>query len=460
MKHILTAAGLLLALSLPALSAQVIPDGIYQIKAKHSGKMLDVSGASTSNSAQIIQWSSHNGLNQKWNIQYDEQDGTYLITMKYSDKCLDVSGASTSNNADLIQYEIKSDNTHNQRFYIEQVETGYYKITAKHSGKVLDIAGASTGDGAHLHQYTWNGGNNQRFAFVPTTIPADGITSSGTACATRYPVILVHGVALGDMTLGFDYFGRIPNYLRSRGAKVEGGGQDAWSNSSDNAAQLRTKISQVKVKYNVTKVNIIAHSKGGIDTRYMLKNFSDTRTWLASFTTTASPMKGSVLADIILGVVPSWAQPYVGNIINVIGLIVQGDDSPDSIAAGNQLKRSTMSSFNSSVASEDSLTAGRSGIYTQSYAAKIKGLVLDVALQATGACMALGGESGNDGAVWTESAKYANFKGIQEGAWWCGGVTHFAICDRGILIFPGFTPGFDARELHVSILSDLKARGF
>jgi triacylglycerol lipase len=293
-------------------------------------------------------------------------------------------------------------------------------------------------------------------------MPVDGTTSSGTACATKYPVLLLHGVALGDSTLGFNYFGRIPNYLRSRGAKVEGGGQDAWSNASENALQIKNKIAAVKAKYNVTKVNIIAHSKGGIDTRYMFKLYPETISWVASFTCIASPMRGSVLADIILGAIPTWAQPFVANIVNVIGMIIQGDDSPDTLAAANQLKKTVMADFNNSVSSVDSLASGRSGIYTQSYAAKIKGVVLDLALQATGVCMSLSqaGESPNDGAVWVESAKYAKYKGEQSGASWCGGVTHFGIVDRGILIFPGFTPGFDARAFHANILADLKTRGY
>lgn len=451
----------LITVTLPLFS-QVLPDGFYKIQAKHSGKYLDISGASTSNGAQIIQWQDNGGWNQVFQIQYDEQDGYYRIVNKSTEKCLDVQGDSTSNNADVIQWDVKSSDTANQKFKIEVVESGYYKLTIKHSGKVFDINGASTGNGAHLHQYTWNGGNNQRFKFIKTTFPVEGTTSSGTACSTKYPVILVHGVALGDSTLGFNYFGRIPNYLRSRGAKVEGGEQDAWSTGAENALQLKNKIAAVRAKYNVTKVNIIAHSKGGIDTRYMFKLYPETISWVASFTCIASPMRGSVLAEIILGAIPSWAQPFVANIVNVIGMIIQGDDSPDTLAAANQLRRSVMADFNASVNSVDSLARGRSGIYTQSYAAKIKGVVLDLALQATGVCMSLSqaGESPNDGAVWVESAKYANYKGEQSGAWWCGGVTHFGIVDRGILLLPGFTPGFDAREFHVSIVKDLKSRGY
>ncbi|PKL17084.1 MAG: hypothetical protein CVV49_12785 [Spirochaetae bacterium HGW-Spirochaetae-5] len=452
----------LIFVTLPVFS-QVLPDGYYKIQAKHSGKYMDISGASTSDGAQIIQYEGNGAWNQVFHLQYDEQDGYYRIVNKSTEKCLDVRNASTANDTDIIQYTVKKSDTANQKFKIELVETGYYKITVKHSGKVLIVQYGSTSNGTHVHQYTYDSSKaNHRWKFIPTTAPLDGTTSSGTTCATKYPIILVHGVALGDSTLGFNYFGRIPNYLRSRGAKVEGGEQDAWSTGAENALQLKNKIAAVRAKYNVTKVNIIAHSKGGIDTRYMFKLYPETISWVASFTCLASPMKGSVLADIILGVIPTWAQPFVGNIINVIGMVVQGDDSPDTIAAANQLKKQVMADFNTSVSSVDSLASGRSGVYTQSYAAKIKGIVLDLALQATGACMSLSqaGEGPNDGAVWVESAKYANYKGEQSGASWCGGVTHFGIVDRGILVFPGFTPGFDARAFHANIVADLKTRGY
>jgi triacylglycerol lipase len=454
---------LLTAISMPLFSQQVLPDGYYKIQNKKSGKYLDIYNQSTSDGAQIIQYSALTQWNQVFHLQYDEMDGHYIISNDFSVKCLDVKARSTADGAKIIQYLIKdpNDNNYNQKFKIELVETGYYRIIAKHSGKVFDIQLGSTSNGADLIQWGWNGGNNQRFKFIATSKPIDGTTSSGTSCATRYPILLVHGVALADSTLGFHYFGRIPNYLRSRGAKVEGGGQDAWNNSSANALQLKNKIAAVRTKYNVTKVNIIGHSKGGIDTRYMFQLYPETRSWVASLTTVSSPMRGSYLADLILGVIPSWAQKYVTNMINVIGLIIQGDQNPNSLAAANQLKRASMANFNSSVNSYDSMSSGVSGIYTQSYTARIKGIVLDVALQATGAAMAIGSnESPNDGAVWVESAKYAQYKGEQSGASWCGGVTHFGVVDRGILIFPGFTPGFDARVFHANIAADLKSRGY
>ncbi len=64
----------------------------------------------------------------------------------------------------------------------------------------------------------------KKLIILALSIAMIGMAGNGFAgdCTTKYPVLLLHGVALGDNTLGFDYFGRVPNYLRSYGAIVEG----------------------------------------------------------------------------------------------------------------------------------------------------------------------------------------------------------------------------------------------
>jgi hypothetical protein len=83
------------------------------IRAKHSGKVLDVAGISMANGAQIQQWDYLGGDNQKWRL--------------------------------------------------ESVGDGYYRIVAKHSGKVLDVVGVSTANGVRIQQWDWVGGDNQRW---------------------------------------------------------------------------------------------------------------------------------------------------------------------------------------------------------------------------------------------------------------------------------------------------------
>ncbi|TFH52534.1 MAG: hypothetical protein E4G89_01470 [Methanothrix sp.] len=60
--------------------------GYYRIKAKHSGKCLDVTGSSQENGAEIIQWPCHSGNNQKFKLEPIEgESGYYRIMAKHSE---------------------------------------------------------------------------------------------------------------------------------------------------------------------------------------------------------------------------------------------------------------------------------------------------------------------------------------------------------------------------------------
>jgi hypothetical protein len=128
--------------------------------ATHSGKAVDISGASTNSGAELIQWDWHDQLNQRFRFDALD-DGCYRIAAQHSGKVLDVEGASTAAGARIIQWDWNGGD--NQRFRLEPLQGGGVRLVAKHSGKVLDVTGASTASGARLIQWDWNGGANQQF---------------------------------------------------------------------------------------------------------------------------------------------------------------------------------------------------------------------------------------------------------------------------------------------------------
>ena len=70
----------------------------YKIVVKHSGKCLDIRGASTEDWANVIQYGWHGGDNQLFKlVPATDEPGYYWIFAKHSGKCLDVEGASTEN---------------------------------------------------------------------------------------------------------------------------------------------------------------------------------------------------------------------------------------------------------------------------------------------------------------------------------------------------------------------------
>jgi triacylglycerol lipase len=460
-----------LALSLAALvilpvtvfSAQLIEDGYYKIQARHSGKVMDIQHASTSNAASVIQRDWNGDDSQIWLIQYDPIDKAYLITSRHSQKNIDIQFESTWNGANAIQWDWNGQL--NQKWEISGTGGGYNKLTAKHSGKCLEVFGGWYSNGVTVQQWSYYGWPHQQWKLTKLPIDPPGEGSLNSECATKYPILLLHGIMLRDSTLGYQYFGTIPNYLRSYGARVEGGGQQAWDSHSSNGEIIRQKIIEVLEAYGTDKVNIIAHSKGALETRAMVMDYPEMANTIASFTTVSTPHRGTSLGDIFFGVVPEGAYPYVEDIVNIIGLM-QGDPDPNAFEAGMILTREDSAAWN---ALTENWEEGIPGVYCQSYGSAITGKINDPLLQTGEYVMRVfGNEAPNDGAVPISSAEYANFKGIEYGSKVYDaygnelyhGVSHFAVVDRGVFIFPGNTPGFHAPSFFRKIVKDLKASGY
>jgi len=131
----------------------------YRITARHSGKVMDVNGASTANNAEIKQWTWNGGGNQKWAFE-DAGGGYFRIVGQGSGKCLDVANASTVDGANIIQYTCGSGT--NQQW--QWLATGsYFQLRARHSGKCLDVVSSNIADGADIQQYTCGSGTNQQW---------------------------------------------------------------------------------------------------------------------------------------------------------------------------------------------------------------------------------------------------------------------------------------------------------
>ena len=162
----------------------------------------------------------------------------------------------------------------------------------------------------------------------------------------KYPVVLVHGIVAHDRG-GIVYFwGRIPEVLRQKGIKVFFGNTDAWGSYESNAEILKTTIEAVLHETNSEKVNIIAHSKGGIDSRYLIWKY-DFGDKVASLTTISTPHQGAEIADRI------YKQEIIHSDITKRALAVfgelYGDANPDMYNVNYQLTTERMKAFNEEV---------------------------------------------------------------------------------------------------------------
>ena len=114
---------------------------------------------------------------------------------------------------------------------------------------------------------------------------------------TKYPVILVHGIMMKDLG-HVKAFGRIEHNLRSEGYSVYTADHDGLGTIENNAAQLKRFLEGIMEKEGVDKVNLIAHSKGGLDSLYMIDRLGMSGA-VASVTFLSTPHKGSVIAEVL-----------------------------------------------------------------------------------------------------------------------------------------------------------------
>lgn len=132
--------------------------GTYKLVNRNSGKALDVSGASTSDGATLIQSSWNGGPNQQWKL-IPNSDGSYRLANAKSGKVLDSPGNSAQG-ANLDQWT--GDGGDNQSWQlVPSVTSGYYRLVNVRNGWCADVANASTADGANVIQWPTTGGANQ-----------------------------------------------------------------------------------------------------------------------------------------------------------------------------------------------------------------------------------------------------------------------------------------------------------
>ena len=177
---------------------------------------------------------------------------------------------------------------------------------------------------------------------------------------TKYPIILVHGIALKDFKF-LKSFGEIDRILRIQGYSVYKAKIDGFGSILNNAMQLKEEIIKILEAEGVDKVNIIAHSKGGLDSKYMIKNLG-MEDHVASLTTLCTPHKGSPIATNILKL-PKFLTKFIAFWINFWYKLF-GDKNPDSYQACLDLKR-----INSI---EEEIINFSEKVYCQSYSTEMK----------------------------------------------------------------------------------------
>ncbi|MFP2933100.1 esterase/lipase family protein [Pyxidicoccus sp. 3LG] len=119
--------------------------------------------------------------------------------------------------------------------------------------------------------------------------------AADTYTKTRYPIVLAHGMAGFDSLFGvLDYFHGVQSTLASGGARVYVTHVPAFNATEARGEALLAQVEDIVARTGCGKVNLIGHSHGGLDVRYVAAVRPDL---VASVTTVGSPHKGAALAD-------------------------------------------------------------------------------------------------------------------------------------------------------------------
>ncbi len=263
-------------------------------------------------------------------------------------------------------------------------------------------------------------------------------------CKTKYPILFVHGVFFRD-SKHFNYWGRIPRSLKARGATVYYGEHQSALAVADSGHELAARIRYILDRYGCEKVNIIAHSKGGLDCRYAISEYG-AAPYVASLTTINTPHRGCLFADRLLSLASDKLKKYISTAYNVT-LRDLGDEDPDFMAAVTDLTAAECIKRN------DKLTFPE-GIYAQSVGSILRkwhsgqfplNLSYHYVKKFDGPNDGLVGEGSF---AWGEKYTLITVEGSH-------GVSHADVTD----FTRANVKNFDVLEFYSSIVEDLKNRG-
>ncbi len=286
--------------------------------------------------------------------------------------------------------------------------------------------------------------------------------------ATRYPIVLHHGMAGGRSWI-LTYAG-IREALAADGHAVFQTQVPPFDSVEVRAGALAEAIDDALRTTGATKVNLIAHAMGGLDARHAVSRlgYGDR---VASVSTMSTPHRGAALADLALQLAPG--DPILNAIALVVGAKVSevGGD-PHLRAALHAMAEATAASFNAQ-------TPDDARVYYQSWSgvSSLFGSASDRA-RAVAACegrmelippgtfdklriefapftgiVGHGGTDPHDGMVTVASAKWGEFQGCVPG-------DHSDEIGRMTSARPNPRTGFDPQRFWRQVAFDLAARGF
>ena len=263
-------------------------------------------------------------------------------------------------------------------------------------------------------------------------------------CKTKYPIVMVHGIFFRDWQY-MNYWGRVPATLIRNGAKVYYGNQQSAKSIPESAAEVKKQIEAVLAETGAEKVNIIAHSKGGLDSRYAISSLG-LGGCVATLTTINTPHMGCDMVDYLLEKIPDGMVKWIADKYNSIFRKL-GDKEPDFLAGVKDLSPARLKELAPLMedhpdVSYRSCMSVMKNVFSAGIPLNIGYLVIKK----------LNGRS--DGLVWEKAAEHGEFRMVTASG--VRGISHGDTID----LFRENIEGYDVREFYAGLVADLKNQGF
>ena len=315
------------------------------------------------------------------------------------------------------------------------------------------------------------------------------VTKAPAFGPTAYPILLVNGI---DTSPLFRYSDRIVRTMSDTGGhKVFLATLPPYEAPHTRAPILWKRIQDVRLATGAAKVNLICHSLGGLDCRYLVSPagmIADTgenaAPSVASITTVATAHRGTRVADVLLGLLPD-GDP--GKVVNDFATIAGDWLSAQALQEDTHLRESIAALSVAQASAFDAEIVDAPGIYYQSWAgfsrpfgnatpehdARLRELCAPteggdgLVGFSTHDYMALplvpladvagkeddGSYTPNDGLAGVASAQWGNFRG-------CVPADHMEQLGQRSIPDVNVRTGFDVARFYTNIAGDLRARGF
>ena len=160
------------------------------------------------------------------------------------------------------------------------------------------------------------------------TAAAAAVACIGGAAQAKEPILLVHGYTSNAST--WDTY---RSWFSRDGYATAAGSYDWTRSNRTTAVTIGSWVNSVRSYYGVSKIDLVGHSMGALNTRYYVKFLGGT-TKIDDWMSIAGVNYGTVVANLcgggILG--PSCADLAVGS--DILDDLNAGDDTPGSVRYG------------------------------------------------------------------------------------------------------------------------------